>query len=500
MTAQSYNLGTKTFTTAGKFERARPSSSVRGALLVSLACGALSGLWNTQAAPASDGQNWPQWRGPLLNGVAPHGDPPAEWSETKNVKWKVKIPGEGDSTPIIWGDKIFILSAIPTGKRAAPAATPPPAAAVQNQAPPQAGPAPGQGPERGGRGGPRGGRGGGMGGGPPNEIYQWAVLCLDRNTGKLLWQKTAREELPHEGRQQNNTYASYSPVTDGEQLYVSFGSWGVYCFDLNGNLKWERDLGKMRTTMGFGEGGSPAVHGDRLVINWDHTGEDFITALDTRSGKTLWKTDRSEAGTWCTPLVVEHEGKAQVVVPASGKTRGYDLATGSAVWECEGLTANVIPTPVAGHGVVYAMSGFRGNKLLAIRLGRTGDLTGTDAIVWRHDKSTPYVPSPLLYEDLLYFFGGNNNILSCFEANTGKALIDAQRVEGIGELYASPVGAAGRVYIVGRDGRALVIKKSPQFEVVASNKLEDRFDASPAIVGNQLFLRGRENLYCIAAN
>ncbi|MBM3840140.1 MAG: hypothetical protein FJ398_19670 [Verrucomicrobia bacterium] len=460
-------------------------------MFVLLACGVSLSQVVTTAAQTAGEINWPQWRGPLQNGVAPHGDPPTEWSETKNVKWKVKIPGEGDSTPIIWGDKIFVVSAIPTGKKpataAAPAAAPPPA---ESSKPP------------GGRGG-RGGRGG-MGGGPPNEIYQWTVFCLDRATGKVLWQKVAREEVPHEGRQPNNTYASYSPVTDGEQLYVSLGSWGVYCYDLNGNLKWERDLGDMSTIMGFGEGGSPAVYKDKLIINWDHLGDDFITALDTKTGKTLWKTDRNEPTTWTTPLIVEHGGIAQAIVGATGKTRSYDVATGKQIWECEGLTPNAIPSAVTGHGMVFAMAGFRGNKLLAVRLGGTGDLTGTDAIVWRHERSTPYVPSPLLYDDLLYFFAANNAMLSCFEAKTGKPLIDATRIEALqgagqgGDVYASPVGARGKVFLVGRNGTTLVVNKSEKLEPLATNKLDDRFDASPAIVGKELFLRGRENLYCLA--
>jgi outer membrane protein assembly factor BamB len=464
--------------------------------------------WAAFAAAPQNAESlnyWAQWRGPLQNGVAPQGDPPTEWSETKNVKWKLKIPGDGDATPIIWGDKVFVLTAIPTGKKAEPKAAgasdafrrvadaPVVAFGQVQQAPP--------GQQRGGPGGQgrgRGGPGGRGGGPPPSEIYQWSVICVDRNAGKVLWQKVAREEVPHEGHQQNNTYASYSPVTDGEHVYVSFGSWGVYCYDFKGGLKWHRDLGKMRSILGFGEGGSPALHDSKLVINWDHEGDDFITALDAKTGETLWKTARDERMTWTTPLIVKTDKGTQVVVPASGKTRSYDLATGKLLWECAGQTANVIPSAVTGHDLVYAISGFRGNSLQAIRYDRTGDLTDTDAVVWSIKKATPYVPSPLLYDDLLYFFSNNNNILSCYEAKTGKALIDAQRVEGLGDVYASPVGASGRVYLTGRDGRAVVLKKGSQFEVVASNKLDDRFDASPSIVGKQLFLRGHENLYCIA--
>jgi outer membrane protein assembly factor BamB len=324
-------------------------------------------------------------------------------------------------------------------------------------------------------------------------------MALDRNTGKTLWEKTAREQVPHEGHHRDGTFASCSPVTDGEHLYVSFGSFGLYCYDLKGELKWEKDLGDMRTRNAFGEGSSPALHGDTLVVNWDHEGEDFIVALDKRTGKERWRQPRDEPTTWSTPLIVEHEGKAQVVVSATNKVRAYDLETGAPVWECGGMTANVIPTPVSGFGMVYAISGFRGSALLAIKLGGKGALDGTETIAWKHGKSTPYVPSPALIGERLYFLSGNNGILSCFNARTGQPFYEATRVTELGGgVYASPVGAGDRLYVVGRDGQTAVIKAGDKFEVLAANKLDERIDASPAIVGSQLFLRGRDHLYCIA--
>jgi outer membrane protein assembly factor BamB len=197
--------------------------------------------------------------------------------------------------------------------------------------------------------------------------------------------------------------------------------------------------------------------------------------------------------------VVQHGGGERGVTPATRKIRSYDLDTGKLVWECAGLTPNAIPTPVAGEGMVYLTSGFRGNALLAIRLGREGDLTGTDAVAWSHRKSTPYVPSPLLYEDRLYFFASNSGILSCFEARTGRPILDAERVEALQGVYASPVGAAGRIYLVGRNGAAVVLKKSDRLEVLATNTLDDKFDASPALAGGEIFLRGREYLYCLGS-
>ncbi|MDB6125098.1 MAG: signal peptide protein [Pedosphaera sp.] len=455
------------------------------------ACAALLlGCLTLNAAPSSTDQNWPQWRGPLATGVAPVGNPPTTWSETNNIKWKVKIPGSGRATPVIWGNQVFIQTAIPAGKKVEVAAEKKP------DAPPaDANAASGDRPRRrpGGGGGP-----GGMRSEKPDQAYQFVLMCLDRQTGKTLWQKVAREEVPHEGHHPDGSFSSYSPITDGKQVFAYFGSHGLHCYDMQGNLKWEKDFGKMQIKMSFGEGSSAALHGNTIVVNWDHEGSSFIVALDTEKGKELWRQPREEATSWATPLIVEYQGKAQVITDASKKIRSYDLASGKLLWECTGLTANVIPSPVADDKMVYAMSGFKGNALMAIKLGRTGDLTGTDAIAWHHDKSTPYVPSPLLYGDKLYFFGGNNGMISCFDTKTGKALIDAERLEDLKGVYASPAGAGGRVYLVGRNGATVVIKNSDKLEVLATNKLDEQFDASPAIVGKELFLRGHDYLYCIA--
>jgi hypothetical protein len=337
-----------------------------------------------------------------------------------------------------------------------------------------------------------------MRGEAPDEVHRWVVLSLDRTSGKEQWRQVVRESLPHEGHHKDHGFASFSPVTDGERLYVFLGSRGLHCLDLKGKLLWSKDLGKMQTRNGFGEGGSAAVHGDTVVVNWDHEGDDFIAAFDTRTGTERWRQKRDEPTGWSTPLIVDVAGKPQVVVNATGKIRAYDLTAGSEVWSCSGMTANAIPTPVAANGVLFATSGFRGAALMAIRLGRSGDLSEGDAVVWKHAKNTPYVPSPLYVDDRIYLYSGNNAMLSVFDAKSGQVLIDAQRVPGMNGVYASPVAAAGRVYLLGRDGATVVLKRADQFEVLATNKLEDSFDASPAIVGKQLFLRGHANLYCIS--
>lgn len=417
---------------------------------------------------------WPEWRGPLRTGVSETADPPITWSSDKNIKWKTRIPGDGASTPIVWGDRIFLQTAI--ADEPAPSAD---GNAEQEQASPQS-------------------RGRGIPIEQPDRMYQFALVSIDRASGKIVWQRVARRERPHEGHHADHGFASHSPVTDGQRIYAFFGSRGLYCYDWNGDLKWSKDLGRMRTKLSFGEGSSPALHGDTLVVNWDHEGEDFIAAFDKHTGRELWRQEREEGTSWATPLVVEHRGRAQVVTAATSKVRSYDLQTGRLIWEHAGLTGNVIPSPVAADDIVYVMSGFRGSALYAIRLGETGDLTESDAVIWSYQRSTPYVPSPLLYEGKLYFFASNNGILSCFDAKTGKVLMDAERISALQGVYASPVGADGRVYLVGRNGTTVVIRHGVPLEILATNSLDERIDASPALVGNDLFLRGHEHLYCIS--
>jgi outer membrane protein assembly factor BamB len=466
---------------------------MKAALLIAALVGLTSSFATMEAAEAKE--NWPQWRGPLASGVAPDANPPIKWSETENVKWKVKLPGFGNSTPIIWEDRIFIATAISEPSESASAAVPAPAD------PAEAASAPGAGNEE--RGRRRRGGGGGGGGGfrseAPKTNTKFVLMALDKGTGKILWQKTARETVPHEGHHRDGSFASGSPVTDGKHIYVSFGSHGIFCYDFEGNLKWQKDLGDMRTRNAFGEGASPALHGDTLVVNWDHEGEDFVVALDKATGNERWRQKRDEPTSWSTPLVLEHEGKAQVIVSATNRVRSYDLATGKELWDVGGMTGNVIPTPVSAFGMVYPISGFRGAALLAIKLGASGTLENSDAIAWKHNKSTPYVSSPLLVGERLYFLAGNNGLLSCFNARTGQPYFEAERLNELGAgVYASPVAAGQHVYIIGRDGKAAVLKIADKPEIVAANTLEDRIDASPAIVKNEMFLRGHQFLYCIA--
>ncbi|MDX1502590.1 MAG: PQQ-binding-like beta-propeller repeat protein [Thermoanaerobaculia bacterium] len=414
--------------------------------------------------PASD-SHWQSWRGPLGTGEAPGASPPVTWSETENVRFKVPIPGRGHASPIVWGDRIYLLTAVETEEPAAPSEEEP--SWRRNV----------------------------RAGGP----VRFVVLALDRATGSVVWERTAAELVPHEGTHPHATWASASALTDGEHLFAHFGSRGLYAYTLDGEPLWSVDLGDMSTRNGFGEGSSPVVSGDTLVVNWDHEGDSFVVALDKATGEERWRRARDERTSWSTPIVVEVDGRRQVVVSATGRVRGYDLATGETIWETGGMTVNTIPAPVHRDGMVWVTSGFRGSALKAIRLpGARGVLDGGDAIAWSYDRDTPYVPSPVLYGELLYFLKSNSGILTAVRAETGEVVFGPERLPGIENVYASPVAADGRIYVAGREGTTVVLRHGPSLEVLATNELDDGFDASPAIVGDELFLRGRTHLYAIA--
>ena len=418
----------------------------------------------TAHGSVTDARNWAQWRGPDMTGVSRTAKPPVEWSETKNIKWKVEIPGRGSSSPVVWNDRIYLLTAIPVGV----------AGEAQHA--------------------PRGAL-------PQRGVHQYKVLALDRKTGKTAWERVAREEEPHEAAHgDNGTWASSSAITDGEHVFAYFESRGLYAYDMAGTLIWQADFGDKKMRNQFGEGSTPVLHGNTLVVVWDHLNQpSYVIALDKRTGKELWRVDHPEMDTWATPLVVEHDGRKQVIVNAMNRVRSFDLDTGKLVWEGPGTTMNVIPSPVHGNGMVFIMSGFRGNNLKAIKLAHAkGDISTTGAIAWQLDRDTPYVPSPLLYDNILYFLKTNNGLLSAFDAATGKPHYQVQRIaKAAGEVFSSPVGADGRVYIVSRDGVTTVIKHGITYEVLAENALDDGFDASPALAGGEIFLRGYKYLYAI---
>ena len=413
---------------------------------------------------------WPTWRGPEGTGAALKGNPPTTWSESENIKWKTEIPGKGQSSPVVWGDRIYFQTAIDAGQGGTASAQPaePPAR--------------------------------GRGGQAPKSVHKFDVVCVDRATGKIVWQKTAAEAVPHEGHQQTGSFAAYSPITDGKLVWASFGSRGLHCFDMDGSLKWSKPLIRMNTLRSFGEGSSPCLAGDAIVVVCDHEGQSMIFAFSKTTGEPLWQKPRDEGTSWSTPVAATVDGKIQVIANATNLIRSYDAKTGELIWQCSGQTRNVIPTPIVAFDMVFCISGFRGSALQAIRLGRTGDLSGTDAIAWQMSDGTPYVPSPVLMGERLFFCGdgGNRGVVSCYNAKTGKAVYSKQRLEGINTIYASFVGVGDRIYVAGRNGTVAVVKNADTFEVLATNELDDGFDATQAIVGDELYLRGDKYLYCVA--
>jgi outer membrane protein assembly factor BamB len=385
--------------------------------------------------------------------------------ETKNIRWKTALPGKGHSSPVVWGEQIYLTTAIPYGEPVKPRFVRP--GAYDNS--------------------------------ETTRAHEFVVLSVGRKTGQILWRQTVHKAVPHEGGHLTASFASASPVTDGTLVFASFGSHGLYCLDATGKLIWGKDLGEMHSKHGHGEGSSPALHGDTLVVNWDHECQSFLVALDKRTGKERWRVARAEDTSWATPIVVEHAGKAQVIVPGTKRLRGYDLADGSLIWECGGLSSNIVASPVAAGGVVYAGSSYDTRAMLAFKLdGAKGDVTGTHQVLWSRHRRTPYAPSPLLYGDTIYNLQHYQGVMMRIDAKTGKDHGDPFRLAQIRDVYSSPVGAAGRVYVTGRDGVTQVMSHGAEPEILAINRLDDRVSASAALVGRELFLRGETSLYCIA--
>ena len=424
------------------------------------------------AAQSRDPVSWPHWRGAGHNGVAV-ADVPLTWSDTSNVQWKMPIPGRGFSTPVIWGDRLFLTTAIPTRSAAGPAAAEPAA----------------------GRGrGPGGGAGAG-------DEHRFEVIAVDRRSGKIVWQRTATTAVPHEGyHHMYGSFASNAPATDGRRLYAFFGSRGLFVYDLDGKPLWQKDFGlKMAMRLGFGEGTGVVVHNGRVYLQFDHQQEGFVAALDAATGKELWRATRNENSSWSTPLVVEHASAKQLVVTADTKVKAYDVDTGKVVWEIAGLGTNPIPQPVQHGDRVLVMSGYRNPKLMSVRLGRTGDLTGTDAIAWETVRGTSYTGSPALHDGRLYVVADNGQV-SVFNAPTGEPHYLQTRLSKPYNFKASPLVVGDRVYLATEEGDVVVLKAGPAFEVLATNTLADQsFIASPIAVGSDLYLRSRTHLFRISA-
>ncbi len=433
----------------------------------------LAALIATIVGSHANADNWAHWRGPTGNGVAMNANPPVEWSDTKNVKWKVAIPGRGSGSPVIWNDQVFVVTAVSV-EGGSPS--------VQPANNPRS-----QGRRR------RGGGGGSL------SKMQFKLLCFDRADGSLIWDQTATEATPHQGTHSTNGFASASPCTDGTHVYAHFGSRGLYCYSMDGKLKWKRDdLGKMETRNSFGEGSSPTLAGDKIIVPWDHEGQSYIFALSKATGETVWKTERDEPSCWATPLIVDHNGKQQIVMNGQTCARSYDLESGKELWRCGGQTDRPAASAVAENGLVYVGSGFRGSYLGAFKLNGSGDIEGSDNVAWELTRDTPDIASPLLSGGRLYFYKGKSGMLSCVDSATGKPFYSAERIDELSSIYASPIAANGHVYLTGRSGTTVVIKDSSKLQIVATNSVGETVDATPAPVDDQLFIRGERHLFCIA--
>jgi outer membrane protein assembly factor BamB len=425
-----------------------------------------SNLTQAQVKISDFTSNWPEWRGLYNSGAVAGGNTPIEFSETKNVKWKIEIPGKGHATPIIWGDQIILQTAVATGKKVEK----PDTTNTENRMAPS----------------------------QTEFVHEFKVISVDKTSGKIIWQTAVTEELPAERTHELGGWASNSPVTDGENIFAYFGSRGLYCLDMKGNVKWERDFGQMEIVASFGEGNSPAVSKDKIFVQWDHQQKSYLYALDKKTGKEAWTAERDEITSWATPLIVEVNGKTQVVTSATNKVRSYDAETGEIIWECTGMTRNVIPNPMYADGILYLMSGFRGNAIKAVDLAKAkGDITGTATILWEYNQDAPYTPSPVLMDGKLYFLKANNGVMTCLDARDGKVIYSNQKLDGISNIFSSPTGNKDKIYIAATNV-INVVKAGPEFSILAKNTLDDTFHASPVIVGNDLFLRGFKSLYCIS--
>lgn len=431
--------------------------------------------------------DWPAWRGDG-SGVAAEQDVPVQWSEGENLRWSTAVPGYGWSSPVIAGDRVFLTSAI-----------------AENQAPPQ-------------RKGPGGGEA------APQKVFRWEVHCLDRESGKILWTQVAAEHEPITGNHVSNTYASETPVTDGERVYAYFGMNGVFCYDLTGHLLWSRDLGAYRTFANWGSSSSPAFDGERLFVLCDNEERSFLVALDPKTGKDLWRIARRERSTWSTPILWRNSRRTELVCMGSDYIRAYDPQSGDELWRLasekhlpvsangssrgKSASGGCKASPVASRDLLFVgMSskahGTQLGPMWAIRAGAAGDISLRDGerssedVAWFRAEAGPHFTSALVYEDRLYVFPPHDRgVLSCFDAKTG-ATIYAEPLPGAAGFKASPCVGSGRIYCPDENGTTFVIAAGDSFKLLAKNPLGEMTWASPAISKGDLFLRTTDHLFCL---
>lgn len=422
------------------------------------------------AANVFAGDNWPQFRGPGSTGVMDDPALPDKWSATENVIWKVDVSGVGWSSPIVWGNRIFVTSVISSG----------------------AGEAPKKGLYMGGERK------------PPTDEHRYVVYAIDFKTGETLWEREAHRGVPG-ARHLKNTYASETPVTDGERVYVRFGNVGLFCYDMNGKLLWAHPAQPQPTRYGWGTAASPVLHQNRVYIVNDNDGHSYLEALDKKTGAQVWKVDREEGTNWATPYIWEHDGKTEIVTPGTGKTRSYDL-DGKLLWQFGGMSSIVIPTPFASHGLLFVTSGYVGDQIrpvYAIKPGAHGDLTLAkgategEGIAWYKPTDGPYNPSPIVYGDYYYTLL-DRGFLSCLDAKTGKEIYGKQRMDpAAGAFTSSPWASNGKLFLMSEDGDTFVVAAGSEYKLLWKNALDEMTMATPAIAQGSLVIRTASKLYRI---
>ncbi len=417
---------------------------------------------------------WSQFRGPRGNSVMDQAKHPVQWEENSNVAWKVKIPGRGWSQPVVAQELIFVTTAVSEGEEK---------------------------PRRYDRGVPTDARD------PRTDTYQWKILCLSALTGNVLWEETAYEGKPATPKHRSNTYASETPVTDGERVVAYFGMKGVTCYDISGKRLWSKSLGEYPTQAGWGTGSSPVIYGDAVLIQCDNNQSSFLVSLDKKTGDELWRVAREEKSNWSTPYIWRNKQRTELVLAGGTKMRSYDPATGKVLWEMAGSGRTSI-SPVGDDDLLYvdSVASFQGSpgRLAAIRAGASGDISLPDEktlssqfVAWSIILNSYRNASPLLYADCLYMLEQSAGIVRCFNAKTGKVHYQQRLPESTG-FTASPWMNDGRVFLLDDSGVTTVIESGPQFKSLSSNRLNDEiFWASPAISGDRLFLRGMQYLYCV---
>lgn len=426
----------------------------------------------TASLQAVDNQ-WPGFRGPGARGIADDPRLPDRWSTTENVDWKRDIAGRGWSSPVVWGQKIFLTTVINTGETEEAK---------------------------------KGLYFGGERLRPPESVHQWKVLCLGLDSGEILWEQQVHEGVPASTMHIKNSFASETAVTDGQCVYFCFGNLGIYCFDLEGNELWRRDLKAYKTRFGWGPAASPVLHDGRLYLCNDNDEDSYLLALDAKSGTEIWRKSRDEKSNWSSPFVWQNDQRTEIVTAGTGQVRSYDLQ-GNILWTLEGMSSITIATPYAVDDLLYISSGYvmdKSKPIYAIRPGAAGDITveadqsSNQYVAWLQRKAAPYNPSTLVYDGRLYVLH-DQGFMAGYDAATGQELYGKQRLPNGRSFTSSPWAYNGRVFCLNEDGVTFVVKAGDQFELLHTNTLaeDDMGMATPAIVGDRLLIRTAARMYCI---